>query len=330
MYQAWWYLLYKQWFCELATIDSLLQGRKLRLIKVKEQGQVFVLRLAEQRFECQRLCSFSPSHITMDTEGMKTSYAKSEPAMDSEVITVFQFWLNSYSLADGPGRKANVTPEQAPKSNDKSHSGFGLLALLRQWDGSAQFNFIIWLDCYSDPTGNCPGLAGNKSFLGTVGSCLGKDWIKKHAPDYFVALEISEKKMFSYQVKLFWQCDFYNAGQLWRLLNVDKAHIFFVFIRCFGTFCSLHIFHQINIPLWTTRNANSLLILCKYISLGLFLNQSSLLIIKENTCPCQVSYYFLRIYIYISLFIFPLDSTDFRPQATHYWLCDLHSVPNLL
>ena len=56
--------------------------------------------------------------------------------------------------------------------------------------------------------------------------------------------------MFSYQVKLLWQRDFYNARQQWRLLNTDNAQLFFVSVGCFRMFCSLHIFKEINVPLW--------------------------------------------------------------------------------
>ena len=42
---------------------------------------------------------------------------------------------------------ANVTPEQAPKSGDKSHSGIGILSLLREggWLCLLQPHQLAWL-----------------------------------------------------------------------------------------------------------------------------------------------------------------------------------------
>lgn len=49
----------------------------------------------------------------------------------SSNISILIFPLKSYPVAEGPGRVANVTLEQARKSSDKSHSEFELLSLLR-------------------------------------------------------------------------------------------------------------------------------------------------------------------------------------------------------
>lgn len=74
MYQALLKLLHSSQPCEVAYDGLLLQTRKLRPGRMKEHGEAYELWLVEQGFECQRPCSFSRSHETMEVKEMHTSW----------------------------------------------------------------------------------------------------------------------------------------------------------------------------------------------------------------------------------------------------------------